>query len=267
MPRRANVPAKKDANELAAAALADYAGTGMETVTADDLLIPRIAILQKLSPQLNKANAAYIPGADEGMICDTGMGTVFEEIEFLPCVYRKQWIEWKMPRGSGGIVTIYNSSRVLAQCEWVETPNGGTVARMPTGNVIVETAQMSGLHIVDGSIQQAFISMSGTQLKKCRRWLNIASSEKLARADGTQYTAPLFWRSYLLSSQDETKGENMWKGWALEKGRTIAEIAKDSGMAMDDLVQVALSLHNAISEGHARLGHGGSPEDASGEEI
>ena len=32
----------------------DFAGAGLENVTSDDLLVPRLGILQALSPQLNR---------------------------------------------------------------------------------------------------------------------------------------------------------------------------------------------------------------------
>ena len=92
------MPPKKKQPQAATPALMDkmgeMAGMGMETVGARDLLIPRIAIANHLSPVLKKSNPAYIAGAKEGDICDTGLGRNFEAIDFLPVSYRKYWIEW-----------------------------------------------------------------------------------------------------------------------------------------------------------------------------
>jgi hypothetical protein len=42
---------------------ADYADAGFENVTNNDILIPRISILQDLSPQVKEEKAEYIEGA------------------------------------------------------------------------------------------------------------------------------------------------------------------------------------------------------------
>ena len=44
------------------------AARGSENVTTDDMLIPRIELVQALSPARKKSDAAYIEGAEEGML-------------------------------------------------------------------------------------------------------------------------------------------------------------------------------------------------------
>ena len=46
--------------------LLEDAGTASENMTADDMLIPRLRILQSGSPQVKKSEGAYIKGAEEG---------------------------------------------------------------------------------------------------------------------------------------------------------------------------------------------------------
>jgi hypothetical protein len=100
-----NVPATKEAagqevantNEF----FADNAGAGFENVTSEDMLIPRLTVLQGLSPQIQKSKSEYIKGAEVGHIADVGIGEVFPDgIEFLPVYYRKEYLEWA-PRESG----------------------------------------------------------------------------------------------------------------------------------------------------------------------
>ena len=111
--RKPQPPATLSAAEAAAA---EYAGAGMETVGASDLLIPQLKIMQKLSHQLDKTSPVYVEGAAEGDICDTGIGRLHDEVLFVPVIYRKHWIEWAEPRGSGTIVQIYNSHSILDEC-------------------------------------------------------------------------------------------------------------------------------------------------------
>ena len=47
-------------------AFAEDAGFGFEEVTSSDLQIPFLRIIQALSPQLKKSDAAFIEGAGAG---------------------------------------------------------------------------------------------------------------------------------------------------------------------------------------------------------
>jgi hypothetical protein len=72
-----------------------HAAAGMEDVSSKDVIIPRLTLLQTLSPQLNKKKGEYIEGADIGMICDLGTGDLFpDDLLFLPVHYRKDFLEW-----------------------------------------------------------------------------------------------------------------------------------------------------------------------------
>jgi len=69
----------------------DFAGSGLEGVGADDLLVPRLGVLQALSPQLKKTKSEYIPEAEEGDIADLGTGDLYKDgLWFLPVFYRKE---------------------------------------------------------------------------------------------------------------------------------------------------------------------------------
>jgi hypothetical protein len=52
-------------------------GAGSENIGAKDMAIPRISILQKGSPQCDKAEGAYIKGAEPGDFYDNVANKVF----------------------------------------------------------------------------------------------------------------------------------------------------------------------------------------------
>ena len=72
----AKIEVKKDSNVIAfdPSILLEDAGTAGENMTADDMLIPRLKILQAQSPEVNKADAAHVKGAEAGMIYDNVSG-------------------------------------------------------------------------------------------------------------------------------------------------------------------------------------------------
>ena len=72
-----------------------HAGEGLEKVSPEDLIIPRISILQKLSPQVDEETSAYIKGAKPGTICDVGLNELIQTpCRVIPVNYVKTWIEW-----------------------------------------------------------------------------------------------------------------------------------------------------------------------------
>lgn len=199
----------------------EYAGEGLENVSANDILIPRLMIAQQMSPQINKKKAEYIEGLEIGQIFDVGTGDVFADgITFLPVLYRKDYLEWA-PRDTGkGLQGIHSDPAILDQC----TLNEKRQPITPDGNIIIETAQFFGLNMTAGR-RPSFIPMASTQLKKARKWNTLASGEKLRRGDGSEFTPPLFYRTYLLTTGEESNNEGDWSGWVINRGPTLQEIA------------------------------------------
>ena len=81
--------------------LAD-SGAGLEGMTSEDFMIPRITILQQMSPAVNKRDGAYVEGADPGHILDNVARQAVDGevgITVVPVSYRRSHIEWKKDRG------------------------------------------------------------------------------------------------------------------------------------------------------------------------
>jgi hypothetical protein len=219
------------------------AGDGLENVGARDLIIPRITILQALSPQVQAKKPEYIQGAQVGDICDVGTQEIFEApLVFLPVHYVKQFLEWA-PRSSGkGLVKIHDDPAILDECERDEKNRPIT----KDGNTIAETAQFFGLNLSAGG-RRCFLPLSSTQLKKARRWLTLATSEQVAREDGSSFTPPLFYRTYNLSTVDESNAEGDWSGWKIERGTKLQEVE-----GWKELYAEAMSFRDAIKSGTVR---------------
>lgn len=255
-PKSKEIAVKKTENALQTATdFEGFAGHGMENVGGRDLLVPRLTILQALSPQLNKQKSEYIAGAEAGMICDVGTGEVFPDgIVFLPVFYRMDFLEWA-PRQSGkGLVQIHSDAAILDRCKRDERNRNN----LPNGNYVAETAQMFGLNL-SADARMSFIPMTSTQLKKSRRWLTLASGEKLTASDGRKFTAPLFYRMYNLSSASESNNDGSWYGWKVERGIALPDYGDD----WHDLLDAAKAFHEQLSSGALR-GNVADMQDDSG---
>ena len=201
--------------------------TGLERVTAKDLVIPRITILQDLSPQLKKQRAEYIPEAQVGDFCDTGTGDLFrDEIEILPCMYARIYMEWA-PRASGkGLVANHGTDpSCLERCRQDEKRRMIT----PEGNYIAETATFYVLNLSAGN-RRSFIPLSSTQLKPARQWMTKISYEEVERPDGSRFQAPIFYRVWTARPVATNNTEGDWFLWSFSPGETILERAPTKGL-------------------------------------
>lgn len=218
-------------------------GSGFENVSAADILIPRIGIIQGLSPQIIKSKPEYIEGAKVGDICDLGLGEILGEvIHVLPIHYSKQYLEW-FPRNTGkGLAAIHSDRAILDKTK----PNSKNKPTLDNGNLIVETAQFYCL-LLDHDQRKVFLPMASTQLKNSKRWLTLATSEKLNRADGSQFTPDLWYRTYKLSTVAETNAEGDWVGWKVERDVSLPELPN-----WQSIFEEVKSFRDAIAKGAVR---------------
>lgn len=253
------VAVKETGNAVALAddAFATHAGEGLENVKSNDLIIPRITILQALSPQVQPKKPEYIQGCTVGDICDVGTQEIFPQpLIFLPVHYIKQYLEWA-PRASGkGLVKIHDDAAILDEC----TRDEKNRATTKEGNLISETAQFFGLNLSAGG-RRSFLPMASTQLKKARRWLTLATSERVTRADGSSYVPPLFYRTYALSTVEENNAEGDWVGWKIERGERLQDIGEN----WREIYNEALSFRDSLKRGEVRGDVGNEDEAPAGE--
>ena len=211
---------------LPANAFQGVGGSGYENVGASDLLIPRLTILQGLSPQVSQGRPEYDPKARVGQIYDVGLQQRFEEgVVFLPVHYNKVWLEWA-PRGGKGLIATHETADILNET----TPDANNRPTLGNGNYIVETAQLYGLNVT-ADWRKSFIPMASTQLKKVRRLLTLAMSERLPE---TNEVAPLYYRTYELSTVPESNAQGNWMGWKVERGKALPEFP-DWRRILDDV--------------------------------
>jgi hypothetical protein len=239
---------------------AEYADAGFQNVTPSDLLIPRITILQALSPQLSRSEPEYIKEAHSGDICDVAMGEIYSDLLFLPVYYRKDYMEWA-PRSEGRKfpVAIHNDDRIYKECHKDEKG-----IFWHGKNKIAETAQFFGFN-VSAMMRKCFIPMTGTQFKKAKRWLHLATGEKLKRADGSFFTPPLFYRTYKLGVAEEKNNEGNWFGWTIERGPTLPELTADEiGIAWRELKTAAAEFQVNLIKGEYKAD---LTEEAAGEDT
>ena len=85
-----NVATKQQGGALAKINFAEDANFGLEKMTAQDLAIPFLVLIQKTSPQIEE-----LEGCKPGMIYNTVTNKLSKELTVLPCGYKRAFVEWK----------------------------------------------------------------------------------------------------------------------------------------------------------------------------
>ena len=197
---------------------------GRGNMSAQDMAIPYITILQALSPQVKKG-PNKIPDAEEGDIFNTVSQEVWggnEGIRVVPCAFNRQYVEWQQRESGGGWVASHNDDSILNKCN--RNDRGQDV--LPNGNLIVMTNYHYCLLLDDNEniVDRAVIAMSSTQLKKSRRWNSMMTSIMVPGKDGN-FNPPMFSHQYHLSTEHEDNSKGDWYGWIISNKGMLTNAA------------------------------------------
>ncbi len=200
--------------------LEEDAGAGQESMGKDDYAIPRLSILQALSPQVKKGESK-IEGAEEGMIIDTVSNRLFDGeagINVVPLSYRRTFIEWKLRESGGGFVKDHGSEGAALQSSCKRDERGRDI--LQNGNQLVATCEYFVMLVSeDGGFSPYVLSMTGAQSKKSRKWNTMINQLRVPRADGSgTFNPAMFYSSYNLQTVPESNEQGSWFGWKISMG-------------------------------------------------
>ena len=244
------------------------AGVGQETMGRDDYAIPRLNIVQPLSPVMQKKDPAYNKDAEMGSILETVTKTLYDGedgIVVVPVGFSKNHNEWK-PRGTkggGGFVANHGSdASILSSCK--QDDRGRFFNK--EGNQIIPTAEYVVFIVQDdGQYLPAVISMSSTQLKKSKQWNMLINQFRLPSKDGGSFNPPMFARSYRLTTVIESNDKGTWAGWNIEPGDLLNDKKAIPNGA--EIYAAAKAMREGIAQGKMRVVEPESNVSAHAEEV
>lgn len=214
-------------DEAAVAALyEDAVGEGFEDTSKDDYAIPFVKLLQKMSPEVDDSDGAYIEGAKPGMFLNTATGELTPDVEAIPCFYRRAMVEWRHRDDGGGFVGQHEPGY---EAGFTRDESGRYVT--PDGTYLADTRYFFCLSPETG--EPFVLSFASTQIKKARAWMTRMQSLKATGKDGRRFTLPMFANVWKLVSTDEENGKGKFKGYKIElvgpiTDPDIARSAKDA---------------------------------------
>jgi hypothetical protein len=206
---------------------------GSEDVTAKDMILPRVDVLQALSPQIKKSDPGYIEGAEQGQIFNTVTGEIYgSSVTFIPILFRKEYTVWKLRKAGGGFCGAFKTE--LEGKQFISTlPN-------PDDHECVESHQHFALLLTAHGPEEAVFSMTKSKLKVSRALntlIQIASVDRFAKA-------------YRLDAVEATSDKGDY--WSLK--------AHPVGFVSKELYERGKGLYEIIKAGAADVDRS-SPDD------
>ena len=211
------------ASQTALAERPSYMGDqnrGSEEVTITDITIPRLSMVQDLSPQRKKNNAEYIEGCEEGMLFNTVTNQLYPDpVLFVPVYFRLEWLVWKHRDAGGGLQGVCASEAEAVALVGAHPLAGQVTEKQEPVLEVQDTAQHFGLLLdpnspaEDPRATEIVVSMSKSQLKPSRQ---LNSQIRIAGGDR-------FERYYRLSAVQVDGARGEYYNWKVEQLGFVAE--------------------------------------------
>lgn len=255
----------------------DGMDSGYDGVDQNDVALPRLTLLQGLSPQVDANSPEHIPGAKAGVVCNPATGKIADTQAVVFAAYERRYVEWSprqrdkvcpfegypKPYGEGLINDWGTDPAILEKCKKDET-NGSLWT--PEGNELIVTGTWYGLTL--DSMSPFFIGMGKTQFTASKKIMAAVRDEKV-NTGGTLRMAPIFWRTWDLYGVMREREGNKWYVWGAKPGVYLKD--HEHGKQLLGLVKdLQVSLRNqevkvdmAAEEPDAATSGGAEGDDAA----
>ena len=234
--------------------LEKFAGTGLDTITTDDIATPRLKVLAQMSPELEE-----IDGAKAGMICNSVSKKIYsgqDGISVVVCGYDKVWLEGQ-DRGKGSSAPVNIFSPVDKPTNAVRGDDGKF--RLESGNYLEECANFYCL-LLNGGVapEPAIISMKATQLKAARSWAYSLKNEFIQNPKTKKlFLAPSWYRIYTLTTTKQSNDKGSWYGWVVNKGDFLNS---------EDTFDMAANFNESVRKGIVKPKYDDEVESSSSDQ-
>jgi hypothetical protein len=241
------------------ASLGDVMGAGASDAV-EDRGTALIYIAQKGSPQVDKERPEYIEGLEVGMAFNPLTQHFWPEtkekgVPFLPCYFRKNWLEW-VPRSEGGgfrgmhdwidpkeIPQQFGAESVESRRDLFRIPSSGTD--------LVLTHHYFG--IFPETLEPGIIPMSSTNLKASQQIQALINGAKISHEGGIK-TAPAFLLPWRMRSVYSTNDKGTWYRWAPQRtGSLLDQSTWTDQVYGPEVLELCAELARSARRGEVRM--------------
>ena len=232
------------------------AGHGLMDIGAQDCVMPFFSILQKGSPQVSRANAKYIKGAEQGMIFNTVTGEIFQGemhaedpnknygILFIPCGFKSEVVRWKSRDSGGGLVCVYSTQDPILKS--FKKNERGQLYDEKSGDVLIDTHYHIGVMVPESGFPElGVVSMYSSGLRASRLW-NTTQKKVMKRSSktGKMFNPPSYAYVYRLSTVPMTKDKYDWYTWRVDQFAEVTDV---------EIYKACRKLEEAVHNGLVRV--------------
>ncbi len=222
---------------------------GNENVTSDDLVIPRLEVLQAISPQCTEGDPEYNKNCRPGDLMNSVTGQIYgREVFVVPVSYEKLFLVWLDRKKGGGFRGAFRTedeAKAKAEEEGGKA-QGFEVADTPTHLCLLVNRDV-------GSVDEIMVAMPRTKAKISRQWNSM-----IRMAGGDRFS-----RVYRIASQSEKNA----------KGTFFNLAVAQAGFPAAPLFKRAEALYEQVKSGKVRtmdttgFNPGGDNEDHEDAEM
>lgn len=254
--------AKKQSTAVVAFNPMEDAGAGMEGATQESFAIPFLSVLQKISPQCEETDAAYVKGAKAGQLLESVSKSLYDGksgVRFIQCAYRRVFLRWG-PRGSdtGGfkgelapeVVAEMRESGKLVEFEgklWFPLEDGSVNPKRC--DHVSDTRNHYVLLIAGDELKECLLSLGSTQIKKSKQLMTLLASKKIGGI-----TMPTFATMIDATTTLETNDKGSWYGINFHDAGAVTEV---------ELYEAAKSFHKSVVSGYVKANYEEQAADAN----
>lgn len=256
---KTEIAEKKSTDIVDPTTIIDFAdaGGGMENADKESYAIPFLTVLQKISPQVDEDDGAYVPGAKGGMLYNTVTQSLYdgkEGVTFIPCAYQRRFLHWG-PRGSesGGFKGEVMPEDAAAMRERGEVVEYEGKLYFPTADgeinpkkcdLLADTRLHFGLLLnEEGHATEVLLSLSSTQIKKSKQLMSALNAVKVNGPKGA-VTPPTWMNRVVLTVVPESNDKGSWYG---------IRPTLDGFIASKELYDAGKRFHDLIAAGEAKV--------------
>lgn len=192
-------------------------GRGNENV-GQNLTIPRIKQLQKMSPEVDKHSATYMAGAEPGNFVNSLTGQNYgDEVYVISLTFKDEWVVWRDRNKGGGLLGSYPSeAAALAAIAEQETPEEYEPVQTHSHVMLIKDPETGLLET-----QPVIMDFTKTKLRYSKDW-----NSQIAMKGGDRFST--LWKLVSVSAankagQTYSNVKPELVGWAQEDDYKAAE--------------------------------------------
>lgn len=192
-------------------------GRGNEEVSANHLTIPRIKLLQKMSDEVDRHHANYVPGAQDGHFLNSLTGQNYQdELYVISIKFKEEYAVWKKRDAGGGLLGSFKTEQeartaIAAQ----EKPGDYDISQTHSHLLLIKNPETGELS------KPVLMDFASSKLRVSRNW-----NSQIDIKGGDRFSS--LWKLSSVAAKAKNGAqfmnlevENM--GWLTEEDYRIAE--------------------------------------------